>query len=172
MRSNFVPNLGVKCESIFDALRSEGRSGKLVGIAHLVDAFGHEDVETVTAVTHNDEIDDALVARAKTVMERDDLDLLALQLLSVDQTGHARGSYNSEYLDKIEGQRPEDFGLPGLVQGAGLPGKCHGADYIRPWAGNRHWRAWAHESNRDLRAPAFSGEREWNWTGKSMSPDR
>ena len=60
------------------------------------------DVETVTAVTHNDEIDDALVARAKAVMERDDPDLLALQLLSVDQTGHARGSYNSEYLAKIE----------------------------------------------------------------------
>ena len=28
--------------------------------------------------------------------------LLALQLLSVDQTGHARGIYNSEYLAKIE----------------------------------------------------------------------
>ena len=72
-----------------------------MGIAHLVDAFG-DDVETVTAVTHNDEIDDALVARAKAVMERDEPDLLALQLLSVDQTGHARGSYNSEYLAKIE----------------------------------------------------------------------
>ena len=101
MRSNFVPSLGVKCESIFDSLRASGLTGKLVGIAHLVDAFG-DDVETVTAVTHNDEIDDALVARAKAVMERDDPDLLALQLLSVDQTGHARGSYNSEYLAKIE----------------------------------------------------------------------
>ena len=101
MRSNFVPSLGVKCESIFDSLRDAGMTGKLVGIAHLVDAFG-DDVETVTAVTHNDEIDDALVARAKAVMERDDPDLLALQLLSVDQTGHARGSYNSEYLAKIE----------------------------------------------------------------------
>ncbi len=101
MRSNFVPSLGVKCESIFDSLRASGLTGKLVGIAHLVDAFGN-DVETVTAVTHNDEIDDALVARAKAVMERDEPDLLALQLLSVDQTGHARGSYNSEYLAKIE----------------------------------------------------------------------
>ena len=101
MRSNFVPSLGVKCESIFDSLRVAGLSGRLVGIAHLVDAFG-DDVETVTAVTHNDEIDDALVARAKAVMERDDPDLLVLQLLSVDQTGHARGSYNSEYLAKIE----------------------------------------------------------------------
>ena len=101
MRSNFVPSLGVKCESIFDSLRDSGLSGRLVGIAHLVDAFG-DDVETVTAVTHNDEIDDALVARAKVVMERDNPDLLALQLLSVDQTGHARGSYNAEYLAKIE----------------------------------------------------------------------
>ena len=102
MSSNFVPSLGVKCESIFDALRAGGLSGKLVGIAHLVDAFGETDVETVTAVTNNDEIDDALTARAKAVIERDDPDLLVLQLLSVDQTGHARGSYNSEYLAKIE----------------------------------------------------------------------
>ena len=102
MRSNFVPSLGVKCESIFDSLRAGEQTGKLVGIAHLVDAFGHGDVETVTAVTHNDEIDDALIARAKAVMRRDDPDLLVVQLLSVDQTGHARGSYNSEYLAKIE----------------------------------------------------------------------
>ena len=101
MRSNFVPSLGVKCESVFESLRESGLNGRLVGIAHLVDAFGN-DVDTVTAVTHNDEIDDALVARAKAVMERDAPDLLALQLLSVDQTGHARGSYNSEYLAKIE----------------------------------------------------------------------
>ena len=102
MSSNFVPSLGVKCASIFDALRTDGLTGKLVGIAHLVDAFGHNDVETVTAVTNNDEIDDALTARAQAVIQRDDPDLLILQLLSVDQTGHARGSYNSEYLAKIE----------------------------------------------------------------------
>ena len=101
MRSNFVPSLGVKCQSIFDSLRESGMNGKLVGIAHLVDAFG-DDVETVTSVTHNDQIDDALVARARAVMERDAPELLVLQLLSVDQTGHARGSYNSEYLAKIE----------------------------------------------------------------------
>ncbi len=64
MRSNFVPSLGVKCESVFESLRESGLNGRLVGIAHLVDAFGN-DVDTVTAVTHNDEIDDALVARAK-----------------------------------------------------------------------------------------------------------
>ena len=102
MRSNFVPSLGVKCESIFDSLRESGMTGKLVGIAHLVDAFGDENVETVTAVTHNDDIDDALIARARAVVESDDPELLVVQLLSVDQTGHARGSYNSEYLSKIE----------------------------------------------------------------------
>ncbi len=102
MRSNFVPDLGIKCESIFDSLRDSGQNGKLVGIAHLIDAFGERDVETVTAVTHNDEIDHALVARARAVIERDNPDLLVLQLLSVDQTGHARGSYNAEYLAKIE----------------------------------------------------------------------
>lgn len=102
MRSNFVPSLGVKCETIFEALADSGMNGKLVGIAHLVDAFGHEHLETVTAVTHNDDIDNALISRARAVMEREEPDLLAVQLLSVDQTGHARGSYNSEYLEKIE----------------------------------------------------------------------
>ena len=102
MSSNFVPSLGVKCESIFDSLREGGMTGKLVGIAHLVDAFGETDVETVTAVTNNDEIDAAMSTRAKAVIARDDPDLLILQLPSVDQTGHARGSYNSEYLAKIE----------------------------------------------------------------------
>ena len=56
----------------------------------------------MTAVTNNDDIDNALTARAQAVIQREDPDLLILQLLSVDQTGHARGSYNSEYLAKIE----------------------------------------------------------------------
>jgi hypothetical protein len=102
MRSNFVPDLGIKCESIFDVLRRASMTGRLVGIAHLIDAFGEEYVRSVTAVMHNDEIDDALVARAKAVLETEDPEMLVLQLLSVDQTGHARGSYRDEYLAKIE----------------------------------------------------------------------
>ena len=102
MRSNFVPSLGVKCSSVFDALRRGGLTGRLVGIAHLIDAFGDEDVRSVTAVMHNDEIDEALVNRAKQTLIEDDPELLVLQLLSVDQTGHARGSYYPEYLHKIE----------------------------------------------------------------------
>ena len=102
MRSNFVPSLGVKCESIFDVLKERGMRGRLVGIAHLVDSFGERTVETVTAVTPNEEIDDALVSRAKGVLQREDPDLLVLQTLSVDQTGHARGSYYPEYLERVE----------------------------------------------------------------------
>ncbi|HLF77004.1 MAG TPA: lysylphosphatidylglycerol synthase domain-containing protein [Dehalococcoidia bacterium] len=102
MRSNFVPSLGVKCDSVFASLERSGLKGRMVGIAHLIDAFGETNVKSVTAVMHNDEIDDALVARAKLVMDEEQPDLLVLQLLSVDQTGHARGSYNQEYLEKIE----------------------------------------------------------------------
>ncbi|MGE0057863.1 MAG: lysylphosphatidylglycerol synthase domain-containing protein, partial [Dehalococcoidia bacterium] len=111
MRSNFVPSLGVKSDSIFRSLERGGLNGKLVGIAHLIDAFGHEDVRSVTAVMHNDEIDDGLVARGKEVVTNEAPDLLVLQLLSVDQTGHARGSYNDEYLRKIEvtDQKIEEF---------------------------------------------------------------
>ncbi len=102
MRSNFVPFLGAKCESIFGVLDEHGKRGRLAGIAHLVDSLGEETVETVTAVTPNEEIDRALVARAREVLVRDDLELLVLQTLSVDQTGHARGSYYPEYLERIE----------------------------------------------------------------------
>ncbi|MDP9070584.1 MAG: alkaline phosphatase family protein [Actinomycetota bacterium] len=97
MRSNFVPSLGVKCESIFDTVPSS----RLVGIAHLVDAFGDR-VSTVTAVMPNDEIDAALCAKAREVVEAEDPDLLVVQTLSVDQTGHFRGSYYDEYLHHIE----------------------------------------------------------------------
>lgn len=102
MRSNFVPSLGVKCESVFDVLRSAGMHGAIVGIAHLVDAFGERDVRAVTAVMDNEAIDGALVERAKRVLIEEDPALLVLQLLSVDQTGHARGSYRPEYLERIE----------------------------------------------------------------------
>ena len=102
MGSNFVPDLGVKCASVFDVLRDASLRGRLIGIAHLIDAFGPHDVRSVTAVMDNDAIDGALVAEAQRVLVEDDPDLLVLQLLSVDQTGHARGSYNAEYLAKIE----------------------------------------------------------------------
>jgi hypothetical protein len=99
--SNLVLKLGLKVESIFEVLRRHGKVGRLVGIAHLIDAFG-DDVASVTSVAHNDKIDQNLVAAARRELERDDPDLLVLQLLAVDQNGHTRGTYYPEYVERIE----------------------------------------------------------------------
>ncbi|HZY66167.1 MAG TPA: alkaline phosphatase family protein [Rubrobacteraceae bacterium] len=99
--SNLVLKLGLKVESIFDSLRRAGKKGRLVGIAHLIDAFG-DDVASVTSVAHNDKIDQNLIAAAKRELEEHDPELLVLQLLAVDQNGHVRGTYYPEYVERIE----------------------------------------------------------------------
>ena len=99
--SNLVLKLGLKVESIFDVLRRHGKVGRLVGIAHLIDAFG-DDVASVTSVAHNDKIDQNLIAAAERELELRDPDLLVLQLLAVDQNGHTRGTYYPEYVERIE----------------------------------------------------------------------
>ena len=99
--SNLVLKLGLKVESVFDALRRAGKKGRLVGIAHLIDAFG-DDVASVTSVAHNDKIDGNLIAAAERELEEHDPDLLVLQLLAVDQNGHVRGTYYPEYVERIE----------------------------------------------------------------------
>jgi len=101
IKSNMVWRLGVRCESLFDSLRKAGKKGRLLGIAHLVDSFG-DDVETVTAVMHNDVADASIMKRAKDIMERQNPDFLVVQLISVDQTGHSRGALYDEYKQKIE----------------------------------------------------------------------
>ena len=100
--SNLVLKLGLKVESIFDVLRRHGKVGRLVGIAHLIDAFGEKDVASVTSVAHNDKIDQNLIAAARRELESHDPDLLVLQLLAVDQNGHTRGTYYPEYVERIE----------------------------------------------------------------------
>lgn len=99
--SNLVLKLGLRVESIFDALRRAGKKGRLVGIAHLIDAFG-DDVASVTSVAHNDKIDQNLIAAARRELEKHDPELLVLQLLAVDQNGHTRGTYYPEYVERIE----------------------------------------------------------------------
>jgi hypothetical protein len=101
IRSNLVLKLGLKVESVFDVLRRAGKRGRLVGIAHLIDAFG-DDVASVTSVAHNDEIDKNLIAAARRELEEHDPELLVLQLLAVDQNGHVRGTYYPEYVERIE----------------------------------------------------------------------
>ncbi|MFK2827044.1 alkaline phosphatase family protein [Bacillus sp. B190/17] len=99
--SNMVWKLGIKVESIFDSLRKVGKKGRLLGIAHLVDSMG-DDVETVTAVMHNDEADPNIMKRAKKIMKEQDPDLFIVQLIATDQTGHSRGVLYDEYIQKIE----------------------------------------------------------------------
>lgn len=99
--SNLVLKLGLRVESVFDALRRAGKRGRLVGIAHLIDAFG-DDVASVTSVAHNDKIDQNLIAAARRELEEHDPELLVLQLLAVDQNGHTRGTYYPEYVERIE----------------------------------------------------------------------
>ncbi len=101
MRSNFAPRLGVRSESVFDVLERNGRRGRLVGIAHLLDPFGEDVVRSVTSVQPTERIDHSLVAAAREVVEEEDPDLLVLQLLAADQLGHVRGVRNREYLAQI-----------------------------------------------------------------------
>ncbi len=142
MRSNFVPrpDVGVKCESVFDVIPGS----RMVGIAHLVDAFGDK-VSTVTAVMPNDEIDAALCRKAREVVEADDPDVLVVQTLSVDQTGHFRGSFYDEYLAHIESTDRELESLVGWLSDrwGGLDGVTIGvlSDHGqgRGIGGHGHW---------------------------------
>ena len=101
MRSNFAPRLGVRRESVFDVLQRHGRRGRLVGIAHLLDPFGEQVVSAVTSVQPQARIDHSLCAEGRRVVEREDPELLVLQLLAADQLGHVRGVRNAEYLDQL-----------------------------------------------------------------------
>jgi hypothetical protein len=101
MRSNFAPRLGVRRESIFDVLERNGRRGRLVGIAHLLDPFGEDVVRSVTSVQPTSEIDRSLAAEGRRVVADEDPDLLVLQLLAADQLGHVRGVRSPEYLEQL-----------------------------------------------------------------------
>ncbi|KRE57424.1 alkaline phosphatase family protein [Paenibacillus sp. Soil750] len=100
IRSNMVWRLGIRVESIFDSLRKVGKKGRLLGIAHLIDSMG-DDVESVTAVMHNDVADRNIIERAKKIMAEQNPDLLVAQLIGVDQTGHSRGVLYDDYTQKI-----------------------------------------------------------------------
>ncbi|PFG14153.1 alkaline phosphatase family protein [Bacillus sp. es.036] len=101
IKSNMVWNLGVKVETIFDSLRKVGKTGRLLGIAHLVDAMG-DDVDTVTAVMNNDVADTKIMEGARQIMLDKNPDFFTVQLIGTDQTGHARGVLYDDYIQKIE----------------------------------------------------------------------
>jgi len=100
IKSNMVYKQGIHTESIFDSLRKVGKKGVMLAVAHLVDAFG-KDVETFTAVMKNDVVDQNILRRARAIIEQDNPDFFVVQLIGVDQTGHSRGVYYDEYLQKI-----------------------------------------------------------------------
>ncbi|ARI77955.1 alkaline phosphatase family protein [Halobacillus mangrovi] len=101
IKSNMVWKLGIKVESIFDSLRKVGKKGRLLGVAHLIDAMG-DDVDSYTAVMDNDSVDKGILENAKQIMEKENLDFFNIQLISTDQTGHSRGVLYDEYIQKIE----------------------------------------------------------------------
>ncbi|MCH6268298.1 MULTISPECIES: alkaline phosphatase family protein [Neobacillus] len=101
IKSNMVWKLGIKVESVFDSLRKVSKKGSLLAVAHLVDSFG-SDVDTFTAVMHNDVVDRKIIERAKLIMDEKNPDLQIVQLISTDQTGHSRGVLYDEYIQKIE----------------------------------------------------------------------
>lgn len=101
IKSNMVWKLGVQVESIFDTLKAQGRKGVMYGCAHLIDAFGTY-VESFTAVEKNDVVDAKIMAQAKDIMRQEKPDLMVIQMIAVDQTGHSRGVWYPEYLEKIQ----------------------------------------------------------------------
>jgi arylsulfatase A-like enzyme len=61
-----------------------------------------DDVESVTAVMHNDKADRNIMERAKLIMTEQNPDLLVVQFIATDQTGHSMGALYDEYRVKIE----------------------------------------------------------------------
>ncbi|WP_027094309.1 alkaline phosphatase family protein [Cohnella thermotolerans] len=101
IQSNFVYRLGVRTETIFDSLRKVGKTGRLLGIAHLIDSMG-DDVDAITAVMRHDRADAETVEMAKRIVEERNPDLMVVQLIGTDQIGHSRGVFYDDYLEKIE----------------------------------------------------------------------
>ncbi len=93
---------GMDCESIFEVLHEKNMRGRIIAIAHLVDVFG-ENVKPISAVHPNDTVDAFIMEKTREMIEKEDPELLVVQLISTDQTGHALGTSHPEYLKKIEG---------------------------------------------------------------------
>lgn len=98
--SNLVWRRGLACDTLFAALEREGRRGRLLAVSHLEDVFPHHCLP-FTAVARNEEVDAAILARARRVLEEEDPDLLVVQLIAVDQTGHSRGVLGAEQRERM-----------------------------------------------------------------------
>lgn len=102
VKSNFVFS-PVKCRSVFDVLERQGKKGVLIGIAHLLDiAHDNWNVRSVTSFMKNEVADEVIFGVARDVYTKEAPELLAVQLIAVDQTGHMRGSLGDDYLKAME----------------------------------------------------------------------
>ena len=119
-----------------------GKLGRLLGIAHLIDSMG-DDVESVTAVMHNDKADRNIMERAKLIVSEQNPDLLVVQFIATDQTGHSRGALFDEYREKIEEVDQLIAEFVGWLQVGGYGD--HAAYIICADHGSSrwHWRTWA-----------------------------
>lgn len=89
-----------RCDSLFEALERQGRRGVLLAVAHLHEVFPRH-CRPFTAVMDNARVDAAILARARQVLEEEDPDLLVVQLIAVDQTGHSRGVLGAEQRERM-----------------------------------------------------------------------
>jgi len=78
---SFFGKKGVKVESIFDILEKNGMKGRMVAIAHLIDAFGEKIVQSVSAVCPNELVDGIIFKTAESIIEKEDPELLVIQLI-------------------------------------------------------------------------------------------
>lgn len=88
-------------KTIFDRLKENNKKGKLIAIAHLLDVFP-DDTYSVCSLMPNSTADTTILNIAKDIIKKDDPELLVTQLISVDQTGHARGCFTEDYIKAIE----------------------------------------------------------------------
>ncbi len=88
-------------KTIFDRLKEQGKKGRLIAIAHLLDVFP-DDTYSVCSLMPNSTADTTIMNIAKDITKKEDPELLVTQLISVDQTGHARGCFTKDYIRAIE----------------------------------------------------------------------
>ena len=88
-------------KTIFDRLKEQGKKGRLIAIAHLLDVFP-DDTYSVCSLMPNSTADTTIMNIAKDITKKEDPQLLVTQLISVDQTGHARGCFTKDYIRAIE----------------------------------------------------------------------
>ncbi|WP_248927337.1 alkaline phosphatase family protein [Paenibacillus hamazuiensis] len=99
--TGLMNKIGLREETIFDALRKVGKIGLLVGSAPWLNSLG-EDGEQAAAGRHNGSADRSVIARAKRIMTEQSPELLVVHLTEAELAGYRSGISSDEYVQKIE----------------------------------------------------------------------